>query len=73
MAGSGLTATVFFAGAFLTGVAFVSGFFLAGAVCLAGVTAGLEPAFWGAAEAGAPPGVGGLATKKGFLHFLQLA
>ena len=52
--------------------AFFSVFSPAGAVSLTRLTAGLEPAFWGAAEAGAAPGVGGLATKKGFLHFLQL-
>jgi len=70
--GLGLVETVFLAGAFLTGAAFFSGFCLAGAVFLAGLTAGFKPAVWGATESGAASGVGGLATKKGFLHFLQL-
>jgi hypothetical protein len=73
LAGLSVTGIAFLAGAFLTGLVFCSGFFPAGAVSLAGLTAGLELTFWGAPGTGAPPGVGGLATKKGFLHFLQLA
>jgi len=60
-----LTGIAFRSDFLLAGAAFRSDFLLTGAAFFEGLAAGLGFTFLGAV------GVGGLATKNGFLHFLQ--